>query len=196
MPSRVSAFVIWAVVALGAAYWALRLLASPTAVPSHAAPAASSLVARADLTRLLGATAATTAAASPAPATSSRFRLVGVAAPKSGAVEDGGVALIAVDGKAARPYRVGAVVDGDLVLAAVERRSASLGPRDGDATLVLELPALPPAATGSLPPAPSLSGQPAAVPPPAATAPPPGAAPQLGRVPRTDVEAAPPPVQR
>ncbi len=190
---------IWAVVALSAAYWALRLLASPLAVPPHAAPAAASLAARADLTRLLGAIA--TAAATQAPAASSRFRLVGVAAPKSGAVEDGGVALIAVDGKPARPYRVGSVVDGDLILAAVERRSASLGPRDGDATLVLELPVLPAAATGSLPPAPSLSGQPAAVlPPRTAAAPPSGAAPpapQLGRVPRTDLEAAPPPpVQR
>ena len=104
-------------------------------------------------------------------------------------------------GTCAMGQGVGSVVDGDLILAAVERRSVSLGPRDGDATLVLELPALPAAATGSLPPAPSLSGQPAAVPPPrTAAAPPSGAAPpapQLGRVPRTDLEAAPPPpVQR
>lgn len=173
---------IWAVVALSATYWALRLLATSVAVPAHAAPAAAALAVRADMTRLLGASnAPLSAAAAPAPEASSRFKLVGVAAPKAGAAEAGGVALIAVDGKPARPYRIGAPIDGDLVLVGVEQRSASLGPRGGTATMVLELPALPPPATGSLPPPPSMTGDAPVAPP----------APGLARVPRTDVGVAP-----
>lgn len=196
MPSRLSAFVIWAVVALSATYWALRLLAASAAVPSHAAPASIAMAPRADLGRLLGAADAPAVAGAAAPAeTSSRYKLVGVAAPTSGSADDGGVALIAVDGKPARPFRLGATVDGDLALVAVEQRSASLGSRGGAPTMVLELPRLPPPATGNLPPAPTLSGATPAQPPaaPAATpAPPVPAAPGLARVPRTDADIARP----
>jgi general secretion pathway protein C len=48
---------------------------------------------------------------------------------------------------------VGAPVDGGWVLQAVSQRSASLGPAGGVAAVQLELPALPPAATGTLSPA-------------------------------------------
>jgi general secretion pathway protein C len=51
------------------------------------------------------------------------------------------MALIAVDGKPARPFRVGATIDEGLVLQAVEGRRARLGPGvDAPSTLTLELP--------------------------------------------------------
>jgi general secretion pathway protein C len=151
----VSAFVIWAVVALSATFWATRLLVRSPSAPPHAAPAGESVVARGDLSRLFGATTTASIPAAAAPAVSSRFRLVGVAAPKAGSQTRGGVALIAVDGKPPRPFRVGAAVDGDLTLRAVDLRTASLGPRDGRDTVILEIPPRPVAATGNLPPAPS-----------------------------------------
>jgi general secretion pathway protein C len=155
MPSRVSAFVIWAVVTLSATFWAMRLLVRPPSAPPHAVPAGDTAVARGDLSRLFGATASAGAPVVAAPAVSSRFRLVGVAAPKAGSSATGGVALISVDGKPPRPYRVGAAVDGDLTLRAIDLRTAALGPRDGKDTVILEIPPRQVAATGNLPPPPS-----------------------------------------
>jgi general secretion pathway protein C len=55
----------------------------------------------------------------------------------------GGAALISVDGKAAKPYRVGAMVDGNLVLQSVAARQAVLAAgADGSAQVTLELPPL------------------------------------------------------
>jgi general secretion pathway protein C len=71
-----------------------------------------------------------------------------------------GIALIAVDGKPPRPFRVGATVEDSLVLQAVARRGATLGPAQGLAAVRLELPPLVTAATGSLPPAPSFTSTP------------------------------------
>ncbi len=91
---------------------------------------------------------------------------LGALAPAPGeagaAPSGGGVALIAVDGKPARPYRIGAALDDGLVLQALGRRSASIGPPGGAASMLLELP--PPAqpATGTLPVA-SAESPPAAV---------------------------------
>ena len=54
-----------------------------------------------------------------------------------------GAALIAIDGKPARPYRVGGVLEEGLVLQAVEGRRAVLAASaEGPALLTLELPAL------------------------------------------------------
>lgn len=67
------------------------------------------------------------------------YVLVGVVANPA----HSGAALISVDGKPAKPYRVGAVVDGSLVLQSVTARKAVLadGPQ-GAARLTLELPPL------------------------------------------------------
>ena len=52
-----------------------------------------------------------------------------------------GAALIAVDGKPAKPFRVGAAVDEGLVLQALGPRQAQLGrDADGPATLTLDMP--------------------------------------------------------
>ena len=52
-----------------------------------------------------------------------------------------GAALIAVDGKPPRHYRVGAAIEPGLVLQSLGRREARLGASvDGATTLALELP--------------------------------------------------------
>ena len=145
---RAGAFAVWALVAAVALFWALRLGGSPLATPPHAKPVALDAAAAGDLARVLGGPPpASVAVQAAAPSAPGRFRLVGVAAPKvegSGA----GVALIAIDDKPARAFRVGAVVDGDTVLQSVQARLAELGPRGAPASVRLELPALPPPATG------------------------------------------------
>ena len=93
------------------------------------------------LARVLGGGNAT-ANAAPAPAVISavsRMALVGVVANG----KNGGSALISVDGKPARPYRVGSAVEEGLVLQSVGPRRALLAPNlQGPASLTLELPGL------------------------------------------------------
>jgi general secretion pathway protein C len=92
------------------------------------------------MARLLGVPAADAAAArAPVASLASRFALIGVLAGRS---SGGGAALIAVDGKPAKPFRVGAAVDEGLVLQSLDPRQARLGARvDGPATLTLDMPA-------------------------------------------------------
>lgn len=158
---------MWAVVAASAAYWGLRLFVTPAPVPAHARVADAAPPPRGDLARLLGVDAPPPTAAEAEPPPDARFQLVGVLSPKSPAAAREGVALIAVDGKPPRAFRVGHVVDGAQVLKSVNARGATLGPRDGNAAVSLNLPPLPPAATGTLPP-PGAGGAPGgvAMPPP------------------------------
>ena len=167
---------IWALVAGSLVFWALRLLVRAPEAPAHAVPVGAAVAAKGDLARLLGAAPVATAAAAALPEASSRFRLLGVMAPKAGAKPDAagqGVALIAVDGKPARAFAVGAQLDTDLVLQAVSLRTASIGPPEGAASVRLEIPLLPAPATGTLPSAPGLS---TLSPPPPALLPPPALA--------------------
>jgi general secretion pathway protein C len=156
MLARLSAFVVWALVAATAVFWGLRLLARPQPAPAYALTVGEATVARGDLSRLFGAAPVANAPNQPmAPELSSRFKLLGLMAPKASATEPvhrAGYALIAVDGKPARPFAVGAALDSGLVLQAVSLRTASIGPVDGAAAVKLEMPALPVATTGSLPP--------------------------------------------
>ena len=155
MKLRVIAFVIWAAVAASAMFWALRLSASSPVAPAYTVAVGAATTPRGDLTRLFGA-APVREAGGPAVVVqtplSGRFRLLGVAAPRQGG-DRSGLALIAVDGKPARSYAVGALVDGELVLQLVHARGAQLGAKGAPPQVTLDLPALPPAATGSLPPA-------------------------------------------
>ena len=151
MTLRLVAFVIWAAVAASAMFWLLRLGASSPAAPAHTVAAGAAAPARGDLTRVFGAAPVRDASGANLvieTPLSARFKLLGVAAPRQGG-DRNGLALIAVDGKPARSYAVGSAVDGDMLLQAVHARGAA-------PQVTLELPALPPAATGSLPPA---SGQ-------------------------------------
>jgi general secretion pathway protein C len=159
MAARLSAFVIWALVAAGLMFWGYRFWAPATALPSNLQFVADAAMQRGDLARLLGA-APETAASDDEPQTpaaeSARFRLLGVLAPRpprdaNAAVPDGsGVALIAIDGKPPRAFVVGSPVDGELKLVGVTHRSASLGAAQGKGDMLLELPPLPPPATGTL----------------------------------------------
>lgn len=152
MTARWVAFLTWAAVASGALYWVLRLAVSAEGVPPHAQVVSVSVRAAGDLQRLLGAgppVAQSAQEAGPAePSPDPRFTLIGVVAPRPGTPMREGVALIAADDQPAKAYRVGAVVDGSLVLLSVSARGASLGPRRGPASVVLELPEVPAASTG------------------------------------------------
>ena len=65
--------------------------------------------------------------------------MVGVVADQRSA----GVALIAVDGRPAKPFRVGDTIEEGLILQSVQARTAVLGSAlGGTAALTLELPAL------------------------------------------------------
>ena len=153
MTSRLSALLVWGLVLASAVFWGLRLVGQPTPVPAQAQVALPGGLPGGDLSRLLGAAPAVVAAAEPPPpAVASRFVLTGVVAsagPRSARAEAGpGVALLAVDGKPARAFRVGDALDERLVLRSVGLRSAHIGAADGSGEFVLELPKPSPAATG------------------------------------------------
>ena len=165
MFARLSAFVIWSLVAASAVFWALRFGVAVPQAPAYAVPIGRAAPPRGDLARLFGAAPVLAVAEEARPEAPSRFRLIGVMAPKSSMPQGTGaygLALIAVDGKPARAFAVGAKLDSDLVLQSVGLRTASLGPAQGARSMLLELPALPPPATGVLPPpgAPAAAGNP------------------------------------
>ena len=85
--------------------------------------------------RALGAQAQVAQAA---PTLASRFQLVGVLNGDASA----GVALISVDGKPAKPFRVGKPVAEGLVVQSTQAKRVQLGATvDGPSTLSLDLPA-------------------------------------------------------
>lgn len=140
---RIAAFVLAGLAGASAVYWGLKWPgagASPGAASvlvADAAPADPQALARAlGGGNALAAPPAAVAAASVA----GRLSLVGVVANRS----RGGAALISIDGKPARPYRVGARVDDALVLQSVAPRRAVLASSlQGPASLTLDLPPLP-----------------------------------------------------
>ena len=155
MLARLSAFVIWALVGATVVFWGLRLLVRAASAPPYAMAVGDAAAARGDLSSLLGTAPIAAVAAAPstlAPEAVSRFRLLGIAAPRTGAALAGrGVALIAVDGKLPKAFAVGARLDPDLVLESVSLRSVSIASSKGAPPIKLELPAPVAAATGSLP---------------------------------------------
>lgn len=134
-----STFVLWALVAASMVYWGLKLIGGggggaiaplPPRAPAPVDPAA--------VARLLGA-APRASEQAPVPSMASRFALVGVVASRA----RDGAALIAIDGKPPKPFRVGAAVDEGMVLQSVEARRAVLAASmAGPAVLTLELPPL------------------------------------------------------
>ncbi len=127
---------VWGAVAFSAVTWALQwsaLDASPRQTPASS-PAASE-VNTAAVAQTLGAAPVQAVAV---PTLASRFQLLGVMAGDASQA----AALIAVDGQAAKPFRVGAVVADGWVLQSAQGRRVSLGAAaNGAQTLVLELPA-------------------------------------------------------
>lgn len=164
MTARWTAFGLWAAVAASVVYWALKLFVPGTPAPVHAALASTAATPRGDLTRVFGRDPVPEAEDEPPPM--ARFHLLGVVAPRGAAGAREGVALISVDDRPPRAYRVGAVVDGETVLQSVRARGAALGPRGGPAQVSLDIPPPMPAATGTLPVAGATAGVPMPAPPP------------------------------
>lgn len=153
MASRIAALLIWAAVAASLAYWGLRWLASPAGVPHNASSVTLETGVRGDIQRLLTGPVRTEgpqANPSAASALASRIKVIGVMAPAPG--QSAGVALLSIDGKPPKAIRVGGLVDGEMVLQDLSQRSARIGPQDGSNFLTIDLPGLPPPATGTLPP--------------------------------------------
>ena len=138
---RLGTLALWAAAGASVVFWGLRLSGPGGAVAVPAlAPATVALDAQ-GLARLLGAVPSAAAPAAPAATLASRFALIGVL---SGRSSGGGAALIAVDGKPAKPFRLGATVDQGLVLQALGPRQAQLGAdMGGPPTLTLDMPLRP-----------------------------------------------------
>jgi general secretion pathway protein C len=147
MTARLMTLLIWAAVAASGVYWGLRLFTQATPVPGGAVVAAAAAPAAGNLSRLLGEPpAAPVPGDSPPPVADSRFRLLGVVAPRGAAGR--GLALISVDGKPPRAVAVGRELEPGLRLLAVSHRQAELGAGRGAPALTLALPALAEAQRG------------------------------------------------
>jgi general secretion pathway protein C len=162
-------------------FWVLKFIQG-TAVPANAAVVAAPASAVVDATALsrgLGGSSQTAApgAAAVAPPSSinaARFVLTGVVA---GQFPGQGIALIAVDGKGAKPYKVGTSVTEGVVLQSVRARQAKLSTTaDAPEALTLELPLLASAIVGTAQPVVPLPVQAPQVVPVAAAIPVPQAA--------------------
>lgn len=133
----VATVLLWTLASASAVFWTLRLLAPPDGLAPPIAtvrPVASADPAA--VARLLGAVPkANTVAA--APEAASRFALWGVIAYGTSR----GAALISIDGKPPRPWRVGAQLGEGYVLQSVGLRAATLGTSlDAAPAFTLQLP--------------------------------------------------------
>ena len=127
---------VWALAAGSALYWGLRLSADRDLTVTAAPAAAPMTIDPPAVARLLGATAAQ---APVLPSVASRFALQGVVAGAPG----GGAALISVDGKPARPFRVGSTVDEGLILQSATARQVTFAATPGGpAVLTIDMPLL------------------------------------------------------
>ncbi len=151
---RFATFGLWLLAAASVVYWGLKFVQG-TAAPANtlvvAAAPSTPVVDSAALARGLGggpvAPVASAEVAAPSALNASRFVLTGVVAAKRNRQ---GIALIAVDGKPARPYRVGAqVVDGLLLQSVVGTQIALASGVDGPAALTLDMPRLTTAVVGT-----------------------------------------------
>jgi len=145
-PAATSTVLLWGLAAASVVFWGLRLsapsdLLAPPVMVAGQAVAPDPVV----LSRLLGGVP-TEAAVTVVPEASSRFVLLGVVADG----DNQGAALIAVDGKAARPFRVGGKLGEGYVLQSVTTRAATLGASvDSAPAFTLQLPVRPLALPGA-----------------------------------------------
>ncbi|WP_285414930.1 type II secretion system protein N [Variovorax sp. efr-133-TYG-130] len=145
---------VWALAAGAAVFWVLRLASPADAVAAAASMPRPSVAADSDaVARLLGVLPASSMAPV-APEAASRFALSGVVADPSRQ----GAALIAIDGKPPRPFRVGSKVGDNYVLQSVGLRSATLGAQlDGPAAFTLQLPVRAPISVSASPVLPTVT---------------------------------------
>jgi general secretion pathway protein C len=153
---RGASFALWALAAASVVYWGFRLgggssVKLPAPVARQAPPVDPAAIAR-----LLGAAPGGGAAPAAAPSLASRLQLVGVVA---GVSSGGGAAIISVDGKPAKPFRVGAAIEDGVVLQSVRGRQAVLAAGGAGAPLLtLELPPLRGTAVSQAPISPAPPG--------------------------------------
>lgn len=140
---RIVTLVLAALVALSVSFWVLKIMQG---IPSNAlqgtvvTPTTAAATDPKALARALGGGISPTTQAAPA-LSASNLILQGVIAHGT----QHGAALIAVNGKPAKPFVVGAAVDADWVLQSLSTRSATLKNAAGTAgERVLELPPLKP----------------------------------------------------
>jgi general secretion pathway protein C len=136
---KITTFLLWALAAGSAAFWILHTTnpaAGGTKVALAAPDAASEPNTAAKIASALGAKNAVAPTADAAlAAAQSRLQLQGVVAVGSA----NGTALISVDGKPAKPYRVGSAIEDSLEVTSIKAREASIG-ANGAAAFTLELP--------------------------------------------------------
>ena len=144
-----AAALVWLVAAAGAAAWALPLLARPIPLPAQAAVVGAGvpLAGPAGLERLLGQPIAPPALEQAQAPAQSRFKLLGVVAPRTlagaSAAAGSGLALLSIDGKLPRAFVLGAEVESGLRVLKVGLRRVELGAAgSATPTMVLELPPL------------------------------------------------------
>jgi general secretion pathway protein C len=120
-------------------FWGLRLAAPSDALAPPAVAKSQAEPDPAAVAQMLGAVS-TQHAAVATPEAASRFALLGVVAD----ADQQGAALIAVDGKPPRPFKVGAIVADGYVLQSVSTRAASIGAgTDAAPDFTLQLPTRP-----------------------------------------------------
>ena len=138
---RLITLAVWLVAVLCGAYWAFKFVAAKPVNANTAASTPAIVVDSAAVAKLLGAIDNVAEKQTITPA-SSNYALFGLAMEKSGR----GVALIATDGKPAKPYRVGSKVADGWVLKSISRTdvilAASMDAADG---MKLDLPIRQPA---------------------------------------------------
>ena len=153
--NRFATFLVWLIAAGSAVYWALQFV-RPLSSPFSAAVAAPNPGLGIDAQALAkglggGASPQPEKASAPPSVTSlqaSRFVLTGVVVQKGSASR--GVALIAVDGKPPRPYRVGSPLTVGVLLHSVSAGKAMLATAaDAAPALTLELPEIKTAIVGT-----------------------------------------------
>jgi general secretion pathway protein C len=144
---RLSTLAVWLLAVASAVYWVLKFVPSPSA-PANAAVVGGLTTMQPDSSALArglgGGLVAVTAAANSAPVVSTidaaRFVLTGIV---TGQGKQQNLALIAMDGKPARPYKVGAELTDGVVLVSVNRYEAGLGnSADAAPGATLQLPRL------------------------------------------------------
>jgi len=127
---RLSTLAVWLLAVASAVYWVLKFVPSPSA-PANAAVVGGLTTMQPDSSALArglgGGLVAVTAAAQNAPVVSTidaaRFVLTGIV---TGQGKQQNLALIAMDGKPARPYKVGAELTEGVVLVSVNRYEVGL----------------------------------------------------------------------
>ena len=145
--SRGVTFLLGAFAAASVVFWVLKLSSPAGSEPVAAVESAAPVSDPAAFVKALGGRLLVESSGEPVPVTSnSRLLLVGVISTAS----QRGAALIAVDGKPAKPYVVGSTIEGAWVLRSVQARRAVLAevaagekPSASATEVILEMPEKP-----------------------------------------------------